>query len=624
MKSLTPQDPRSLGSNRMIAVIGRGGMGRVLLGRTPTGRLVAVKQIHAHLAGDPSFRARFSQEVESSRQVTGAYTAAVLDSDIVPESPWLATEYIDGPDLETVVKECGPLHLGGLRLLAAGLASALVEIHRAGLVHRDLKPGNVLLTPEGPRVIDFGIARAQDGAAQLTATGAVVGSPAYMSPEQAEGRPLTPASDVFSVGAMLTMAATGASPFPGSSTPQILYNLMHTPPNTEGVPEPLRGLVDACLSQNPEQRPTAEDLLTAAARIPAEPAWPATAKSRIAAHRADSDWWVQTSERELRNREQLENLTIRRRALLKRIAFAAVLVLLMGAAIVAVSRWATMSGHAQPQADPSLTLTPMELQMLDACKVLDLTIPKLGTRTADLNKTGDGCGTQITDAGNRKVRMDLSTIASVSETEKYSKPIGAAVAWTPILGDKITGRMCKRSIITQSGGPSVLTLSTDVTDGDGCPLAQQGLTAIVQQLTRYVPLLPLPRNSILRVPPCSLLDERLAQSISGDPARREETSSYCVVDGSDAYLSVNLEEAMRPDKDSLNSTVQTGQFTSYIRNVWLKSPGKSCEIGYMARPTTGDNAELVTVHVDNWSPATDSCDKVKTVLADLIPRLPKS
>ena len=292
MKPLGSQDPQQLGRYRLLAVIGRGGMGQVLLGQGQDGRLVAVKQIHRQFTGNPEFRARFRREVLASQQVTGAYTAGVVDHDAESETPWLASEYIAGPGLQDMIGEFGRLNLNGLKLLATGLAMALLEIHRTGLVHRDLKPSNILLTNDGPRVIDFGIARALEDDVNLTATGAVIGSPAYMSPEQAECRPLTPASDIFAVGAVLAMAATGASPFDAASTPQVLYNVLYSSPDTTRIPEPVRALVDACLAKDPSARPTPEQLLDAASRIDAEPVWPVRIRRRIADCQAEAGRWA--------------------------------------------------------------------------------------------------------------------------------------------------------------------------------------------------------------------------------------------------------------------------------------------------------------------------------------------
>ncbi|CAM4195980.1 serine/threonine-protein kinase [Kibdelosporangium persicum] len=261
MQPLRSGDPERIGPYRLVASLGQGGMGRVFLGAAPDGRLVAVKQVHPELARDDEFRARFRQEVEVSRRVSGAYTAAIVGADPEADEPWLASVFMTGPSLRQAIDETGPLPEHAVLLLAAGLASALRAIHGSGLVHRDLKPGNVLLTADGPKVIDFGIARALAGGPDLTSTGSVVGSPAFMSPEQAEGRELGPASDIFSFGSMLVAAAAGHGPFSGDSTPQTLYNVVHTAPNLALVPPRIHQLVEPCLSKDPRQRPTAAQVL---------------------------------------------------------------------------------------------------------------------------------------------------------------------------------------------------------------------------------------------------------------------------------------------------------------------------------------------------------------------------
>jgi serine/threonine protein kinase len=205
---LLATDPVTLGPYRLLARLGGGGMGQVFLATSPSGQLVAVKVIRPEFAADPEFRARFTREVANARNVSGRFTAAPLDADTEGLFPWLATAYIPGPPLSAAVREHGPLPMPSLLPLGAGLAKALAAIHAAGIVHRDLKPSNVLLATDGPRVIDFGISHAVE-ATTLTQTGAVMGSPGYMSPEQAQGRPVGPASDVFSLGAVLAFAATG-------------------------------------------------------------------------------------------------------------------------------------------------------------------------------------------------------------------------------------------------------------------------------------------------------------------------------------------------------------------------------------------------------------------------------
>ncbi|MER5310151.1 serine/threonine-protein kinase [Streptomyces sp. NPDC002773] len=284
-RPLGPSDPRQAGPYRLLAELGRGGMGRVFLGTAPDGRLAAVKQVHARLAADEDFRARFRREVEASRRVSGAGTAAVMAADADAPTPWLASVFVAGPSLGAAVERSGTLPVETVRRLAVQLATALHEIHRAGLIHRDLKPENVLLSEDGARVIDFGIARAAEGGnmTELTGTGLVVGSPAFMSPEQAEGKELTPASDVFSLGSVLALAATGTSPFAGPSTLQYLYNVVHTEPGLDAVPPELRGLLTWCLAKDPAARPTPAQLL--AALGPAAPAarqWPPAVHAMVA------------------------------------------------------------------------------------------------------------------------------------------------------------------------------------------------------------------------------------------------------------------------------------------------------------------------------------------------------
>ncbi|GAA1974443.1 serine/threonine-protein kinase [Catenulispora subtropica] len=276
MKPLGPSDPRQVGPYRVFGELGRGGMGRVLLAGGRDGRLVALKLVHAQHVEDPGFRERFRREVNASRRVSGAYTAAVVDADAEAELPWLATVFVPGPSLREAVDSGGPLPGPAAMRLAAGLATALGEIHGAELVHRDLKPSNVLLAADGPRVIDFGVARATDGGtSELTHTGWLVGSPGYMSPEQAESKALTPASDVFSLGAVLYLACTGIDPFMGASTPATLYNVVHSEPDLAPLPEPLRDVVEACIAKAPGERPTPAEVLARIGTVPlAARPWP--------------------------------------------------------------------------------------------------------------------------------------------------------------------------------------------------------------------------------------------------------------------------------------------------------------------------------------------------------------
>ncbi|WP_405767194.1 serine/threonine protein kinase [Streptomyces sp. NBC_00080] len=260
MQPLGADEPTTVGPYRLLGRLGAGGMGRVYLGRSAGGRTVAVKIVHPHLALDEEFRARFRREVDSARRVGGAWTAPVLDADPEATVPWVATGYAAGPSLAAAVASGGgPLPEHSVRVLGAGLAEALGAVHELGLVHRDVKPSNVLLTVDGPLLIDFGIARATDGTASLTSTGVSVGSPGYMAPEQILGKVASGAADVFSLGAVLAYAATGQPPFPGDSSAALLYKVVHEQPELgepdSGLRGELRAVVEACLSKDPTARP---------------------------------------------------------------------------------------------------------------------------------------------------------------------------------------------------------------------------------------------------------------------------------------------------------------------------------------------------------------------------------
>ncbi|MFJ3189291.1 serine/threonine-protein kinase [Streptomyces halstedii] len=268
--SLRGGDPAEIGGYPLEARLGSGGMGTVFLARTSSGRPVAIKLIHQHFAGDDEFRIRFRQEVAAARRVSGAFTAAVVDAAPEAEQPWMATTYIEGPTLAQHIAEKGPLDGAELRRLAIGLAEALRDIHRVGVVHRDLKPSNVVLSPEGPRVIDFGISRAADQQT-LTMTGRVIGTPPFMSPEQLQApRGVGPRSDVFSLGTLLVYSATGRGPFDADSPYMTAYQVVHEEPSLDAVPVALREVVEPCLDKEPEGRPSADELLTLLRDLPAD------------------------------------------------------------------------------------------------------------------------------------------------------------------------------------------------------------------------------------------------------------------------------------------------------------------------------------------------------------------
>ncbi|MFF5878789.1 PQQ-binding-like beta-propeller repeat protein [Streptomyces californicus] len=283
--SLRGGDPEEIGGYPLEERLGSGGMGTVFLARTSSGRPVAIKLIHQHFAGDDEFRIRFRQEVAAARRVSGAFTAAVVDAAPEADQPWMATTYIEGPTLAQRIGDQGPLDGAELRRLAIGLAEALRDIHRVGVVHRDLKPSNVVLSPEGPRVIDFGISRAADQET-LTMTGRVIGTPPFMSPEQLRApRGVGPRSDVFSLGTLLVYAATGSGPFDSDSPYMTAYQVVHEEPSLDAVPPALRAVVEPCLDKEPEGRPSADELLVLLRDLPADLGGPVPASGGPAAGR---------------------------------------------------------------------------------------------------------------------------------------------------------------------------------------------------------------------------------------------------------------------------------------------------------------------------------------------------
>ncbi|MHC3819263.1 serine/threonine-protein kinase [Streptomyces sp. DT9] len=257
---LTADDPATIAGYRLAAKLGAGGMGKVYLSYTPGGRPVAIKVIRPEFGEDPEFRRRFAQEVQSAQRVQGLFTAPVIDADTNGAQPWLATAYVPGPSLADAVVAHGALPVEAVLLLIAGMAEALHVIHGAGIVHRDLKPSNVLLAADGPRVIDFGIAYAAD-ATSLTGSGVTIGTPSFMAPEQAAGRRVTPATDIFALGQVAAFAAAGAPAFGEGTSHGVLYRIVHEEPDLSRVPERLMELVSRCLAKDPEARPSVAEVI---------------------------------------------------------------------------------------------------------------------------------------------------------------------------------------------------------------------------------------------------------------------------------------------------------------------------------------------------------------------------
>ncbi|MDC0766766.1 bifunctional serine/threonine-protein kinase/ABC transporter substrate-binding protein [Streptomyces sp. HD] len=287
MEPLRGADPARIAGYRLLRRLGAGGMGVVYLARSGGGSLAAVKVIRAAHADDPGFRARFRREVETGSRVANPWVVPLLDADPDAESPWLATEFVPGPSLAEAVEECGPLPYRSARVLGARLAEALEAVHGAGLVHRDVKPANVLLAVDGPRMIDFGIARPPEDTA-LTASGMVVGSPGFLSPEQAQGRgrEIGPASDVFSLGCLLAYAVTGERPFGWGSAAEVLVRTVHDEADLDAVPAPLLPLLRDCLAKEPGARPGVSEVRAALDRAGEAGGWVPESLTRLIARRS--------------------------------------------------------------------------------------------------------------------------------------------------------------------------------------------------------------------------------------------------------------------------------------------------------------------------------------------------
>ncbi|MEV5827592.1 serine/threonine-protein kinase [Spirillospora sp. NPDC052242] len=283
-------DPKRVGKYRLVARLGAGGMGRVYLGRSPGGKPVAVKVIHPHLAGDRRFRRRFDQEIAAARRVGGVHTAQVVDAGTDADPPWLVTEYIAGPSLQEAVDEHGALSAASVAGLGAGLAEGLMAVHERGVIHRDLKPGNVLLAGDGPRIIDFGIARALDATSQTTRT-SIVGTPGFMSPEQFRGREVGRAGDVFCLAAVLAFAATGRRPFGEGPIEALGYRVVNEEPDLTGVPESLLPLIAAGLAKDPDDRPGLDAFLERCSELVegGEPPLPDSVTTMIATRVAETE-----------------------------------------------------------------------------------------------------------------------------------------------------------------------------------------------------------------------------------------------------------------------------------------------------------------------------------------------
>ncbi|MBF6330440.1 serine/threonine-protein kinase [Nocardia transvalensis] len=614
---LAPGDPSRIGRYRVLGQLGAGGMGRVLLGVGPDGRLVAIKQVHPHLVEETDFLPRFRREVQTSARVSGAFTAAVVDSDVDSESPWLASVFVPGLPLDRAVELSGPLAPGQIRTLAVGLAAALQAIHGVGLIHRDLKPANVILADDGPRVIDFGIARAVDERSDLTHTGSIIGSPAFMSPEQAQSEPLTPASDIFSLGAVLAMAALGKSPFAGGSMPLTLYNIVHTEPDLSGLPPEIRELVEPCLHKDPHARPTPEQILDFVGPLPPRPRpWSAAIHSAIAEQSRELAALVSDPEATqiagvdetttsrplaLDFEERLLRIAAaseadradRRRKRFLAVVSAAV-VILVGALVAGVSALSGEGDNAATVANPLAGLNLTKLRSLDACALMRQPLdPSLGpwARPPTLPEWGTCQG----EAGGHQFELAVKRIDGYRDT-------GRTVDGVPIFEDMAAGNdSCTLALLPAKTDPQFgITLRAQGSSGKGvaCGHANKAITQLAQRLSAGPPMLPDIRHSLARQDPCSLVDNITTKLKIGDkvPGRPDQLHSCKWVGGNTVV--VLLSHGALPQKlpKPIPIDIDPARVV-YVDEQELNSTSCTRQAPY--RILDDGTAELVTVRVDN-------------------------
>ncbi|EIF00490.1 serine/threonine-protein kinase [Saccharomonospora glauca] len=634
MKPLAPHDPHQVGPYRIVASLGEGGMGRVLLAAGSDGKPAAVKVVHASLARDAVFRERFRREVEACRLVSGAYTAPVLAADPDAPTPWLATLYVPGPSLRQVVAEHGPLPTPSLRRLAVGLVTALVDIHRAGLVHRDLKPSNVLLTHDGPRVIDFGIARAARDDVELTGTGAVIGSPEFMSPEQAHGRPLTPATDVFSLGSVLLFAAVGRGPFASTSAAQALYNVVHSEPDLAGVPEPMREVVAACLNKDPERRPTPHELLDRLVELdttaPGTAPWPHSVHETISAQEAQATG-VLTAPPEDRSGR-------RRRVVF---AGAAAGVAVMGLVVsLALVGGDTLTGRASPAgtapaalpgagvAEPpdredSDPLSLARLRTVDPCEVLSNEPGLTAQPTVHMSR----CSYEHDDG--RWIDLVLDDTVPVGPTPS-DEVEDTEVGGLALVVDETSQGWCT-AVAALPRHPE-LGIGVEVGPGPGnvvarpCTTARDLLAAALDRIRDDAPERAVVPGSFATVDPCELIEQaEISEMFSVTPTVVPDALHGCaweVAGTLDVELAHGTDPARLPDDWERTNL---GEHTVYLqRDPQQGSP--SCAVSWAHLPQEGTFTEVVTVRyraTGTGMPVEQACTATRSAAEHVLARLPQ-
>ncbi|MFD6066725.1 serine/threonine-protein kinase [Amycolatopsis lurida] len=613
MKPLNPGEPRQIGPYRIIAELGEGGMGRVVLGLAPDGRLVAVKQLHAQFAHDPRFRERFRREVATSRLVSGAYTAAVMDADAEAETPWLASVFVTGPSLKEAVDGAGPLPVESVRLLASGLAAALTEIHRAGLIHRDLKPSNIILTSDGPRVIDFGIARVAEDAQDLTGTGAIIGSPAFMSPEQAGSGQITGASDVFSLGAILVMAATGRGPFTGPTAPQTLYNVVHAAADFSAVPDEIRRIAEPCLAKDPARRPTPEQILDFLGPVPPGAApWPPAVHARI-----------RHQDAEVRSvlalplpiwRPPPKKMAPRTKKIL--FGSLAAVVLLVVSGMVALGL--TIAEHAKPESPGTTSLSASEalgaerLRLVDPCKVLaGRFVPEFGTLKPE---TGPIYPARCKYTGLKGVSFELRlgegvSTSSLERTDRTAEGL-------PLLRSTISGG-CDSVAQLPADRRLGVVVSHPGREGDPCKAADDMLTAALTRLRTHEVDRAGEPASLLPLDPCTIADPAVLDKTMPNAQSAPRTLRICEWLGGGDTLTVELQRGSYAPE---GSPVDLG---SGVTGDMREFGDSNCAVTWQHRPLPDREAEHVAVRLLGREGSGSPCGRAKEIAGSIASRLPK-
>ncbi|WP_433198830.1 serine/threonine-protein kinase [Nocardia sp. CA-107356] len=644
---LEPGDPVHVGRYRLLGQLGAGGMGRVLLGIGPDGRLVAIKQVHTHLATEEDFLPRFRREVQTSARVSGAFTAALIDFDVDSKNPWLASVFVPGVPLDKAVHDFGPLSTDQVRALAVGLAAALQAIHGVGLIHRDLKPANVILAEDGPRVIDFGIARATEERSELTHTGSIIGSPAFMSPEQARSEPLTPASDVFSFGAVLAMAATSKSPFAGSSLPHTLYNIVHTQPDLSRLPPEVRQLVEPCLRKDPSARPTPAQILDFLGPLPPQ-ARPWSAAIHNAVHEQDAELSALLADPEATQIVGADDTTVpgpqgrsfdeklrqleagsrsdppKRRWVL--VAALVGVVILVGAAVAGA---VTLTG-GDPTPDvpnPLAGFNTTKLRSIDVCAAMkDPLVASLGKW--ERGPISLSWGTCSADAGGESFDVDIK------RTEGF-RDSGRKIGGVPVLENPAAGgKSCERALLpaaaeTQFGivvqvTHSLIASGSMPTD-KLCQFADEGVAQVARNLIAKVPQLPNFHNSLARHDPCAVIDSITVKTSIGEQVRGTPDLLHTCKWFSASTVTVNLwRDFPSVDPKPIHFDFGGGNVVD-VNEAEMRST--SCVRQGVYQPSSDGKAELISVLVDGPTVGDHPefrCHSAVRIVQNILENLPKA